>query len=565
MPKMTPGGPFRGASNPGGGPRGTSGGRNRAKNVPWRAVPTGLCIRAAASAHVDSRARMSVALRFEVCAFGRVDARRGIPVTGELMPPVRRRPARAPAARPPSQRGGPRGARGPPAHPTGAGPPAERARQSQADALAANAGAAAGPEVTAFRYVAPRSKARPASPTVAPDHSLLAWVRRAVSLTPPRLQPQRHAGALAQELAAAGITGPWDLAGLADEEITLVFPCLAGVSTEFVSSLQRACTSLARPGPRDERPLNRQLASKAVALVEDEHGVATARAALQVLAVARRDRCALAPDVLADAVVALSRMPASGMQVLRQGDMQGVPERPGDRASWLQNRATVDHTLAFRELVLREFQSWHRSGIKYVSAVRLWGRVAASIDEPPWPPTEVLLGAFAFAVRNGNTLNKYVSQIRSVLRLVGIPAGVLADTAALARGAAKGVEPKYKARASARQTRDLARYIRDTLNEPMIADSFVVARQFCLRYASEVIPLSRNSAHSAVRISERGGLAEATLRFHRRKGCRETVAVVRRCICAQQTPELCGVCILKKSVSAVTFSLASAMALRWLP
>ena len=276
-------------------------------------------------------------------------------------------------------------------------------------------------------------------------------------------------------------------------------------------------------------------------------------AALQILAIARRDRKLLGPDTLADAIVALGRLPASSLQKLNRIGCAELPDKPGDRAAWLQSQMNVDQAFSVQELVLRELHSWHRSALKYASAVRLWGRVATGVQEQPWPPSETVLGAFAFAVRNGSTLMKYVSSIRSVLRLVRAPMGSLADTSALARGAAKSTEPGFKARASARQTRDLARYVRDTLSEPLLADSFVVARHFCLRYASEVLPLARRSAHSSVDVVDVAGVPQATLHFHHRKACRGTVAVVRQCICAKQTRELCGVCVLKERASESFF------------
>ena len=489
------------------------------------------------------------------------------------MPPARRRPASA-RAPPPAKQGGARPSRGPVAQ---RAPQAAERRASQGDSLASSSGAAAGPDAS-FRYVAPRSKARGASPSGPPDHPLQAlalsgfapprskarakspcelgnspvhtWIQTALAMTPPQVQPRGPHGYLSHEFEAAGITGPWDLQGMDHREIRTVFPFLEACSTDFLTSLQRAPS-------RSERL---QLTVKRVGpegAPQDAEAigahVAPARAALQVLAAARRDKHMLAPDTLADAVVALAKLPAVGLQALQDANFGVVPERPGDRAVWLEMHGGMGTTRAIQELIVREIRSWHRSGFKYVSPVRLWGRVAAGMKEAPWPPTEVVLGAFAFTVRNGNTLMKYVSQIRSVLRLVSIPLGVLEDTAALARGAAKSSEPRFKARASAKQTRNLTRYIRNTLGEHVIADSFVVARQFCLRYASEVLPLARDSAHSSVRISDGPGVAEATVIFHSRKGCKDAVAVVRRCICAMQTPELCGVCVLKKCTSQTLF------------
>ena len=398
-------------------------------------------------------------------------------------------------------------------------------------------------------FVAPRCKARSGGPPVHQEDPVLEWVRAALTRTPPGVQPRTPTIGLAEELKRAGMTGPWDLQGLTVPECVIVFPLLAGYSVEFVRSLQQAQNRPKQGAPKEHREGAQPAAQEAVpdAVVEP------ALAALRVLALARRDSQMLPPEVLADALLALAKLPAASLQKLNKFGQGPMPDRPADRATWLQRQAALDQSFAFQELVVREFYSWHKSAFRYVSAVRLWGRVAASVREQPWPPSEAALGAFAFAVRNGNTLMRYISSIRSVLRLTGIPLGILDDTSALSRGAVKGTEPGYKARASAKQTRDLARYVRDTLGEPLAADSFVVARHFCLRYASEVLPLSRNSAHSSVDVAESAGLPQVTLHLHSRKACRGTVAVVRRCICAKQTPELCGVCILKESVRGNLF------------
>ena len=50
-----------------------------------------------------------------------------------------------------------------------------------------------------------------------------------------------------------------------------------------------------------------------------------------------------------------------------------------------------------------------------------------------------------------------------------------------------------------------------------MADSFVVARQFCFRYGSEVIPLTTESSHSSVHLEEKAGRWEATVRLHNKK------------------------------------------------
>ena len=93
------------------------------------------------------------------------------------------------------------------------------------------------------------------------------------------------------------------------------------------------------------------------------------------------------------------------------------------------------------------------------------------------------------------------------------------------------------------QTKLLAAHARDQLDRPDLADSWVVARQFCLRYASEVLPLQGKGEHSEVRLSESG---EVVVELKRRKMHLSPVLVVRRCICKLQGRSLCGACVLRR-------------------
>ncbi|CAK0851300.1 unnamed protein product, partial [Prorocentrum cordatum] len=127
------------------------------------------------------------------------------------------------------------------------------------------------------------------------------------------------------------------------------------------------------------------------------------------------------------------------------------------------------------ELARRESQNWHKSTVKYSSLVRPWGTVYDGVA--PWSPSETSLGAFAIAVQ----LVKYLSQVRSVLRLVNAPLGAPRDMAELGKGASKGPQAdRYKPQAPAKQTRDLSRHWRANLGEPDLADVVVVARHCCL-------------------------------------------------------------------------------------
>ena len=68
---------------------------------------------------------------------------------------------------------------------------------------------------------------------------------------------------------------------------------------------------------------------------------------------------------------------------------------------------------------------------------------------------------FSFLFRSGTSLGRYVSHIRSVLRLVHAELGALAATDVLVRGSIKltaASARRFKVRASAQDTRRLALY-----------------------------------------------------------------------------------------------------------
>ena len=191
--------------------------------------------------------------------------------------------------------------------------------------------------------------------------------------------------------------------------------------------------------------------------------------------------------------------------------------------------------------------AWRTSAAQYASAVQLWGQASVAVDKVAWPPSRDVLMTFCFFFKHGPTLSRYLSHLRSALKLVDCPLGVVEETSALIRGAVKSGPSsiRFKARASAVQTRALAKYVGDQIGRKDIADSFVVARHFCVRYGAEVVCLESAGSHSSVHLSERDGLPVVSLTLYRRKMQRAPVSVVRRCICRLHCSSLCGVCILR--------------------
>ena len=141
-----------------------------------------------------------------------------------------------------------------------------------------------------------------------------------------------------------------------------------------------------------------------------------------------------------------------------------------------------------------------------------------------------------------------MSHIRSVLHWMRAPLGVMEDTECLIRGSIKLTMPsvrRYKARASAQDTRLLIAYARRDLERCDVADSWAIARQFCLRYGKELVPLEWEGSHSQVLCSTAAdGRAEVSITLFQRKLQQQPVEIVRRCICTLQGRALCGVCAL---------------------
>ena len=123
----------------------------------------------------------------------------------------------------------------------------------------------------------------------------------------------------------------------------------------------------------------------------------------------------------------------------------------------------------------------------------------------PWPPSRGVLDAYAFFFKHGPSLSRYLSHIRSALRLLEAPVGVLAETAGMIRGAMKlsGGSVRFKPRADAEQTRALVNCARKDFGRSDIADSWIVARHFCLRYGAEVVPMQ--TAGKSLSGARRGG------------------------------------------------------------
>ncbi|CAK0862367.1 unnamed protein product, partial [Prorocentrum cordatum] len=381
--------------------------------------------------------------------------------------------------------------------------------------------------------------ADPAVPTLAPV-ALSEWFAAVLKRAPPACHPPSPQCVL-RGLAAGGAVDGSDFSGLGVQELKDVWPCLHGLRDEFVAALSTvpARAAVGQPAAQTEARAQRGAPAPAASKVppaggpahaEDEapatgHAAETGEAALAALgflAAARLRRELVGPGEMADAVQTLGRVTPEEFQLAWEKRHGGIPGNPRERAA--QIGPEMAGFMATQELLRRELLAWHRSAYKYASPVRLWGQVARNLGVDAWPPSEPVLGAFAFAVQNGASLMTYCTQVRTVLRLLHMPLGCLEDTSCLARGASKAAVAtrRFRARASARQTRSLAQHVREVLGDPETADAFVVARQFCFRFASELVPLQADGPHSKVVLSTVDGLPTASVHLHRRKTYTET-------------------------------------------
>ena len=286
------------------------------------------------------------------------------------------------------------------------------------------------------------------------------------------------------------------------------------------------------PGPVPCRPVGPQ----------GPDSSAVARAALRLCTAARASGRLPEPPVLADAISSLARAdegafgppshaPRRALTLARASPGGGGPAGMAEQAVWL------------------EFCGWKASASGYASAVRLYGHVALFCQVPPWPPSQGVLDAYISLFRSAATLARYLSHLRTVLVWLRCPVGPLADTSRVVRGAEKAgrAARKPRVRASAADTKSLAKWcyangFRD------VGESFVVARQFCLRYG-EVIQLGSGMAPVSVQAQD-GERKVVDVTFMRRKCYSEPVVVSRRCICSLQGKTLCGVCLVAARCSS---------------
>ncbi|CAK0801310.1 unnamed protein product [Prorocentrum cordatum] len=263
-------------------------------------------------------------------------------------------------------------------------------------------------------------------------------------------------------------------------------------------------------------------------------GTVAAAAALRMCSAARSSGRPPPPDILADANAELARADCPVPRAPAQAplaELKGLQARgataadASDWATWV------------------EFCGWKASAKQYASSVRPYGKTVAFCGGDACPPSQQVLDMFVSLFRSAATMAQYLSHVRCVLRWLQSDLGALQDTQRLVRGAEKaGVSKRReRIRATAEETRALARWCSRS-GFADIGDSWIVSRQFCLRYG-EALKLGSQGAPVRL-IRERGLPDEIEVTFMQRKCFAEPVVVSRRCICRLQGKSLRGFCAI---------------------
>ena len=191
------------------------------------------------------------------------------------------------------------------------------------------------------------------------------------------------------------------------------------------------------------------------------------------------------------------------------------------------------------------FAAWKKSSSGYCAALAAWCRCMRISQQPINSPTRIGVECFQRLFRNGDTFEQYISHVRVCYQWLQMPLGALKprETRALIAGAKKTTDPNVhrpKYGATAKQTKQLVKFLRKKgLHD--VASSFVICRQYALRYKSEMVPLQWQSPTSYVEIENKYVTIHTVRKTHPTK----LEPIQRGCICTIHGPELCGACILR--------------------
>jgi hypothetical protein len=238
----------------------------------------------------------------------------------------------------------------------------------------------------------------------------------------------------------------------------------------------------------------------------------------------------------------LAKIPINKMQQRLKMNNDLLPRQRLNLLEKSTNRDSLSQRL-LENGVYTTFASWKDSTGGYASAFSAWMNACQLFGHNPNKPTRTAVEAFASLFRNGDSLKQYLHRIRKVYEWLHIPVEALCarDCATLIKGAIKLTDPnvrREKYAATAKQTKQLVSWLRRQ-GQDELADSFIVARQYALRFKSECIPLQWSSLLSNVQMDDKS----CTIHTSRKTSGRNVIPICRNCICHQQSQALCGCCI----------------------
>ncbi|CAK0801308.1 unnamed protein product [Prorocentrum cordatum] len=405
-----------------------------------------------------------------------------------------------------------------------------------------SAQAAGGPEPEG--RVRPRADVPAGAQLAAPRAELCSLLQRAAAIA----GAGDDAQAVCDRLRLAGAAGADDFLGISIEEAELIWAPLTELSRATLSAFLGLCAVSACPvharraggagaaivALRSQDMGRSQGSDPPVQRRSPRRGTVAAAAALRMCSAARSSGRPPPPDILADANAELARADCPVPRAPAQAplaELKGLQARgataadASDWATWV------------------EFCGWKASAKQYASSVRPYGKTVAFCGGDACPPSQQVLDMFVSLFRSAATMAQYLSHVRCVLRWLQSDLGALQDTQRLVRGAEKaGVSKRReRIRATAEETRALARWCSRS-GFADIGDSWIVSRQFCLRYG-EALKLGSQGAPVRL-IRERGLPDEIEVTFMQRKCFAEPVVVSRRCICRLQGKSLRGFCAI---------------------
>ena len=215
----------------------------------------------------------------------------------------------------------------------------------------------------------------------------------------------------------------------------------AAQSTDAIAYDTNASRATSEPGMSEHGGRDGERNEETIAPSPLQQAAKTGRqrgidADLGKLCAARRERYPPPPSEYAEIIRRMATAESDTMS--RRWDCAGPysrPPLPNQRATWSASLAPSEgQRLCAEDAVWRELAQWRHSALQYAFPVTLWGRAADQAAENPWPPGENAICYFSSFFANGDSLQKYLSHLRSCSHLCHADLGCLANTSRFEKG-----------------------------------------------------------------------------------------------------------------------------------